>query len=536
MGLGKTLTTLLVLYNHNIGCVSTQKYLVLSPKSNIRHFPNQYADHFSNNGFISNIYIVEDRDGESSIEDFNKTGGMLVMTLERYCNIVKDRLNYLPILQSSNIVIVDEAHAIKENNSRFDAILELKDNIKIFITGTPLQNNISELYSLIKLIEPNHYYISKIGDSFKNLFERYFSENKNTRDVLIRSYLFYQYFKDCIHREVDAKELKELDDKKKDYILEYEMTPDEKLIYDKIRAIYKNHQKSFFASYVYERVCLDCPELLRDLPKLNDSEDVSTSLMTDNGQFEKADTSFSSLIKNFIDDNFNKKPFKNSRLELLRSIVSSIVLRGEKVVIFTGFVCYMNNILDMLSKDLNISKDVFTGSSTSSDRSRVIEDLKSGKINTLIVSKNTGGVGIDLTAAQNVILFNLDFNYSKDDQAIYRLVRKNQRNKVKIYRLVCRESVDERIVEIQANKMVVFSMLMDENASYFRRERSNIISEDMSTEVFSTAVPPPRVRGFLKSIEPFKLTEKAKELTQEEIKSHKDNLEREISKQLNRRR
>lgn len=146
MGLGKTLTTLISLYNYNRSNSVVEKgitlsYLVLVPKSNLMHFKEEYDNHFKYQleGFISNIYVITSAEEEAYIEEYERTGGMIIMTHNRCARLLGDRekQDYAYILeQNTKILIIDEAHVIKNPDSvKYNLFSQINTKRRVLMTG-----------------------------------------------------------------------------------------------------------------------------------------------------------------------------------------------------------------------------------------------------------------------------------------------------------------------------------------------------------------------------------------------------------------
>ncbi|EFC44282.1 predicted protein [Naegleria gruberi] len=454
--------------------------------------------------------------------EFDKGGRMMVMTYDRCMNILKNSPEEALYLKKADILVIDEAHVIKNPESeRFKHFSSFSKSIKLLVTGTPLQNSIAEIFTLIRFLEPQNPYVRKLMRCFNSTFTEFFSKNRKNienREVLARTEVFYNYFKELIHRKVNIKEMEEIAKKKEDIIIEFKMSKEEKDIYEFISQKYRT--KCYFARYFYQRLCLDCVDYLKE----SDEKDLEEFSQEYNDE-DVTPESFQTTLKKYIQES-HPKLTGSTRVKILKNLVSRIVGgKKEKVVVFSGLVCYNSVIVKELSKDNTIKIGVFTGDTSSPKRAEIINQFNRGIINTLLISKNAGGVGIDLTTATNVVLFNLDFNFAKDDQAICRLVRKNQKEQVKIFRLVCRESVDVAVKELQAHKTVIFDKLLDDIPSIIKPRERNEIPEDLCIKAFGNKFVPASIKKLIVNIEKFQLTEGSIDLTEDEVETAQNNIE-----------
>ncbi|KAG2387986.1 hypothetical protein C9374_000836 [Naegleria lovaniensis] len=536
MGLGKTLTTLITLYNYNrTDSIKnngvTLSYLVLVPKSNLMHFKEEYDNHFFNQDepFISNIYVIASKEDEAKIAEYSTTGGMIIMTHNRCARVLGDeeKQGHANILKKhTKILIIDEAHVIKNPDSeKFKLFSQIDTKRRILMTGTPFQNNMNEIFTLVKFIDPNNTNIRWIQLYFKEQFVDKIKNEPHSKYSQMRINLFNHYFNKCIHRKVEAQELDDIESKKSDIIIEYKLSKTEQRIYDEIKRLAKLYSKSFFASYFYERLCLDCVAYICDKEVRTIAQARIEARLADIDEDDEDDANnnenlFCNDVKKFVTS--FKKPLEQTRLKVLRALVNEIIRTKQQVVIFTGLICYEKDIMAYLRKDNPIVNiDTFSGKLKIEERKQVLRRFRSGEINTLLVSKNSGGFGIDLTNANNVILYQLDFNYYKDDQCICRLLRKGQNNDVRVFRMVCENSIDQRLLELQTNKQIIFNNLLDKKYTDPSTLGKGVIDPTLCTQVFNRTTLPTSIKNLVTRFQSFKpVKSSTAKFSREEFQRH----------------
>nr|CAG4709817.1 unnamed protein product [Naegleria fowleri] len=530
MGLGKTLTTLISLYNYNRSNSVVEKgitlsYLVLVPKSNLMHFKEEYDNHFKYQleGFISNIYVITSAEEEAYIEEYERTGGMIIMTHNRCARLLGDRekQDYAYILeQNTKILIIDEAHVIKNPDSvKYNLFSQINTKRRVLMTGTPFQNNMNEIFTLIRFIEPNNKDIEWIKPYFQEQFVEYVKNKPYEKSSQLRIQLFNHYFRHLIHREVEAQELSEIESKKSDFIIEYKLSKTEKEIYDGIESLKDQFSNSFFAFYFYLRLCLDCASYICDKEASTLTTARLEARLADDE--EEDDNEYMSLFNEVKKLVVNKKDeLKPTRLKVLRALVEQIIRKDESVIIFTGLICYENDIMAFLRTNTKAKVVSFSGKLDIEQRKQVLKSFKRGEINTLLVSKNSGGVGIDLTHANNVILYQLDFNYYKDDQCLGRLLRKGQTKTVRVFRIVCENSIDQKLLKLQINKQIIFNNLLDNKYTAPSELGDRTIDPSICRQLFRNNHLPISIANYVTRFQhfiPLKSTEKP---SPEEFQTH----------------
>lgn len=163
----------------------------------------------------------------------------------------------------------------------------------------------------------------------------------------------------------------------------------------------------------------------------------------------------------------------SGKLESLRQLLTQIQESGHRVLIFSQF----RGMLDMIEKeleDLGLSSYKITGSTKADDRQDITRAFNAGSRDAVLISLKAGGVGINLTGADTVILVDLWWNPAVEDQAISRAYRMGQERNVECYRLITRGSIEEKIQELQTSKRQLITTVLDGQES-----RASLSAEDI---------------------------------------------------------
>lgn len=319
--------------------------------------------------------------------------------------------------------IIDEAQNIKSPSAQItNSVKRINAKIKFALTGTPIENNLSELWSIFDFIMPGYLY-SK--DTFDKKLGSDFERNFESLKLLIKPFIL---------RRTKKEVIKELPDKIEEKIL-VEMTPMQKLIYnsyiktvrDKLKNSANKNTEIFSYLTKLRQICLD--------PSL-----VLTEYTGGSGKFKIV-------------------------IELLEEQIAS----NNKVLLFSQFTSVLKKISELF-KEKGIEYLYLDGSVPSKERINLTQ-----KFNTLskpivfLISLKAGGTGLNLTAASSVIHFDPWWNPAVENQATDRAHRIGQKNVVHVIKLVARETIEEKIVLLQENKKelinnVISGNLKDSNA------------------------------------------------------------------------
>ena len=308
---------------------------------------------------------------------------------------------------SFHYVILDESQAIKNYDAKTTkAVRLLNGSHKLALSGTPIENNITELYSLFSFLEPTMF-----GD-FKMFKEKYLvpimAGAKNvTSELRTRVFPF-------ILRRMKEDVLNDLPDLSENVIY-VEMNENQKKLYEVKRKIAlglignSKMQVSFFETLSELRRIASIPEV------------VSNGKIT------------------------------SPKADLLTDRICQTLQGGKKKVVV--FFHYLGGIETMTKKldEYHIGYDIITGESRS--RKRIIEKINNDeKCRVLMMTLKTGGVGLNLTVADTVFIYEPWWNKAAEIQGIDRLHRIGQKQKVFSYSIIAKGSIEERILELQELK------------------------------------------------------------------------------------
>ncbi len=345
------------------------------------------------------------------------------LVLTTYPMIARDR--DVLLARDWHIAVLDEAQTIKNPDAATTRCLrDIRAAHRFCLTGTPMENHLGELWSIMSFANPGY-----LGD--KAAFSRQWRTPIEKRGDNIRSAALAHRIKPFMLRRTKAEVATELPAKSE--ILEtIVLEGAQRDLYDSIRlsmsrkvreaiaarGLAKSHIVVLEALLRMRQACCD-PALL----KLGDGVD---------------------------------RP--SGKLERLMDMVSELLSEGRKIILFSQFT----SMLDLIRRrfDANgLRYSLLTGDTK--DRKSAIEAFQSGAAEVFLVSLKAGGVGLNLTAADTVIIFDPWWNPAVEEQAIDRAYRIGQDKAVFVYRLVAAGTIEEKMDELKARKRALADSLFE---------------------------------------------------------------------------
>ncbi|UZJ56428.1 hypothetical protein CBS101457_005748 [Exobasidium rhododendri] len=385
--------------------------------------------------------------------------------------------------------IFDEGHILKNQKSiKYTKLVKIRAKWRLLLTGTPLQNNLGELISLLKFIMPSYFRGAEeaLGQIFKvNQQSQLSKERVNRAKKMMQPFLLRR-------KKVDVL----LDLKPKTEIVKYcEMTPDQSKIYKDAFAkskaallqlqqesaqqaastttrgkkgpVNKNKsghvlmelRKAANHPLLFRRLFTDAKleALARDYLKNEEYADEDLTMKKEDFAINsdaELSMSVAAQYKTCNKHMLSSKEWLNAgKISALKEVIDEAASQGERLIIFSQFVQTLEIICRALEV-MGVTYRGFTGSTDVDSRQEIVDEFtKDTSIRCFLLSTRAGGVGINLTAANWVVLFDQDFNPQNDRQAADRAYRMGQEKKVTIIRLISKNTIDEHILELGKSKL-----------------------------------------------------------------------------------
>ncbi|XP_021503877.1 chromodomain-helicase-DNA-binding protein 3 isoform X4 [Meriones unguiculatus] len=447
MGLGKTIQTIVFLYSLYKEGHTKGPFLVSAPLSTIINWEREFqmwAPKFyvvTYTGDKDSRAII--RENEFSFEDNAIKGGKKAFKMKREAqvkfHVLLTSYELITIDQAAlgsirwACLVVDEAHRLKNNQSKFFRVLNgYKIDHKLLLTGTPLQNNLEELFHLLNFLTPERFnnlegFLEEFADISKE------DQIKKLHDLLGPHML--RRLKADVFKNMPAKT---------ELIVRVELSPMQKKYYkyiltrnfEALNSRGGGNQVSLLNIMMDLKKCCNHPYLFpvaaMESPKLP------------SGAYEGG-----ALIKS------------SGKLLLLQKMLRKLKEQGHRVLIFSQ----MTKMLDLLEDFLDYEGykyERIDGGITGALRQEAIDRFNAPGAQQFcfLLSTRAGGLGINLATADTVIIFDSDWNPHNDIQAFSRAHRIGQANKVMIYRFVTRASVEERITQVAKRKMMLTHLVV----------------------------------------------------------------------------
>ncbi len=322
-----------------------------------------------------------------------------------------------------HMIVLDEAQAIKNVAAkRSQAAMNLKGRMRLLTTGTPIENRLDELWTLFNFINPG---LLGSQDRFTARFAVPIERNNN-RESKRRLKKLIQPF---ILRRTKAQVLEELPPRT-DVILQVEMSPEEAAFYEALR------------QQALERLEYD------DSPVGQKHLKILAEIM----RLRQA-CCHPRLVA-------PKSSIPSSKLELFGEVVSELIENRHKALVFSQFVGHLKLLREYLDAR-DIEYRYLDGSTPPRERKREVDAFQAGWGDLFLISLKAGGLGLNLTAADYVIHMDPWWNPAVEDQASDRAHRIGQQRPVTVYRLVSRNTIEEKIVRLHQEKRDLASSLLD---------------------------------------------------------------------------
>lgn len=406
MGLGKTIQAIAVLLSKSGDGPS----LVVAPKSLVYNWKEE-IERFAPG--LSPLVITDKNELMTGWKDY-KEGTVVICTYGFLTSNGED------ITKGDwNIVCLDEAHQIKNRATKVSkVVMDLKCKGRIILTGTPVQNNLSELWNLFQFINPG-----LLGPY--NDFYNTFASNDEQKEKL-RSTV--QPF---ILRRTKEQVMSDLPVKLEvDYMVQ--MNDAELLRYEEWRS-------------KIEASLLD-----------SDFNDVNVSVLASLTKLRMASCSIALQEPNW--------ELASSKTSELMRIVKAITKEDNSILIFSQFTSYLDEIRNHLSSE-GFTCCYLDGGTSLKERQKVLNEFQNGQQKIFLVSLKAGGVGLNLTAANYVILTDSWWNPAIESQAMDRAYRIGQERDVTVIRMISSNSIEEKILALHSHKRQLSDDIMIGTAS-----------------------------------------------------------------------
>lgn len=400
MGLGKTIQTIAFLLSNK-----DKKSIVITPTALIYNWKNE-LEKFAPTLKVGLLHAAKSE--REKILDNIDNYDVILTTYTTYKNDIDKYKNI-----NFDYCIIDEAQNIKNPDAIITkAIKNVNAKVKFALTGTPIENNLMELWSIFDFIMPGYLYNKS---KFKSIFV---NNDKNIIELknLIKPFILRRTKKEVITELPDKIEQKIIIDLEKEHKRAYKGYVN--LITRKIKENNQDNITVFSYLTKLRQLCLS-PEL---------------------------------MVKNYQG--------KNSKLDVLINIINDS--SDEKILVFSQFT----KVLEVIGKRLNeenISYSYLDGKTSAKDRVKLVEEFNTNNNKVFLISLKAGGTGLNLTSANIVVHFDPWWNPAVEDQASDRAHRIGQKNVVNVIKLIAKDTAEERVINLQETKKELIEDVINGN-------------------------------------------------------------------------
>lgn len=409
MGLGKTLQTIALL--NDIYKSESLSSLIIVPKSLIVNWDNEIKRFAPS--LTTYIYY-----GQNKNYDEAKNFNVIITTYETVRSDIESLKD-----KEFLLCILDEAQKIKNISSKVTkAVLEINAKKRLALSGTPIENHLGELYSLFRFLNPGMF------GSHTDFNAKYIVpiQKDNKREILSELKKKIYPF---IMRRLKSEVLKELPDKiEQDFFVEM----------DELHEKFYKERRDYFYTMIKSKISESgiATSQIFIFQALNELRQIA---------------SMPELVSN--------NSIKSSKCSVLIDQLSEVIDNSHKALVFANFIGSLELIGAELEKQ-GIAYSMLTGQTR--NRQELVDNFQnSSECKVFLMTLKSGGVGLNLTAADYVFIYDPWWNSSSESQAVDRAHRIGQKNTVFSYRLITKGTIEEKIRELQLKKTGLIDMLIE---------------------------------------------------------------------------
>ena len=434
MGLGKTLQVIALLTafyqekteqkaagNEGSGSELPLPSLIVCPASLVYNWGQEFARFSPEIRVLLIAGTAKERQEQLEEQMRMEASERAQVIITSYDLLKRDRAAYLG--RTFEYEIIDEAQVIKNAKTQgAKAVKEISANARFALTGTPVENRLSELWSIFDFLMPGFLY------SYRKFRERYELPIVKNQDPEALT---------ALRRMTGPFVLRRL---KKDVLRELP-GKEERIVYS---AASGRQQKLYTAS------------------ALKLKEALAGGAWSGNGKLEVL-SQLMRLRQICCDPAlcFEDYTGESAKLETCVSLIASASAAGHKILLFSQFASMLERIRERLLQE-GISSHLLVGATPKEERSRMVQAFASDEVPVFLISLKAGGTGLNLTAADIVIHYDPWWNVAAQNQATDRAYRIGQEKPVTVYKLILKDTIEENLLKLQNAKLALAAQVVSE--------------------------------------------------------------------------
>lgn len=438
MGLGKTIQVITLILKYKEEQKEKLPSIVIAPSSLTLNWKNEIRKFAPTLETIVINGSLEQR--KKKIKDIKKYD--LIIT--SYDLLKRDLELYEKEDITFKYAIADEAQYIKNSNTQnAKALKSIKAETRYALTGTPIENSLAELWSIFDYIMPGYLFKYK---KFKQLYEVPIVKDNDMYSMKKLKMLIEPF----ILRRTKKEVLTELPEKTIT-ILNNEM---------------EDEQQKIYLSYLAKAK----QEAMQEI-EINGVEKSHIKILALLTRLRQICCHPSLFLEDYNQD--------SSKLKQCIEIIKDGIEAGHKILLFSGYTSMFDIIeKELLKEDINYYK--LTGKTNVNERIELVEDFNQNEnVKVFLISLKAGGTGLNLTGADMVIHYDPWWNISAENQATDRAYRIGQKNNVQVYKLITKNSIEEKIYELQEKKSKLIDNVLNTETTFI-----NKLSKDEIMKLF----------------------------------------------------
>lgn len=430
MGLGKTLQIIAFLLSEFLeaGACDNRRCLIVTPASLVFNWHNEFQR------FAPVLPVKMIIGTASERKEIVWESGERDILITSYDLLKRDLDNYSGI--NFYCQVLDEAQFIKNHNTQAArAVKQISAGHRFALTGTPIENRLSELWSIFDYLMPGFLYSYQ---RFRGELELPIVQNgdeKTTKQL-------QKMIKPFVLRRLKTDVLKDLPEKLEENVFA-KMSGEQQKLYD----AHVKRMKLFLDKQTDEEFKNSKIQILAELTKLR-------QLCCDPAL----------IYRDFYED--------SAKLTMCMDLIQNAIEGGHKILLFSQFTSMLETIQKKLAEQ-SVSFYALTGATPKEKRIELVEKFNQDETNVFCISLKAGGTGLNLTSADIVIHFDPWWNLAVQNQATDRAHRIGQQNVVTVYKLIAKGTIEENIIKLQEKKKELADKLLsgeDMGTGSFTRE------------------------------------------------------------------
>ncbi len=410
MGLGKTVQTIALLLSR----ASQGASLVIMPTSVLINWQNELHKFAPT---LNPVILRQAQDRKKAIDDAGKND----IVLATYGLLPTEE--ELLTAKKWNVIVLDEAHTIKNKDTKTSKVaMQLEGDFRLLLTGTPLQNHLSEIWNLFQFATPGLLTDYKqFTQEFINPIER--DQEKEPQRLLKRM------LSPFILRRTKNEVLNELPEKT-EITLKVELSDDERALY--------NHLREEAILTLEDGGRTSAIKALAEITKLRQVA-CNAALVLPAKEAKK---------------------IPSSKCEAFMKLIDELIQNHHRALVFSQFTSHLHLIEKQLKRQ-GIDYQYLDGAVSPTERIRRVDDFQKGEQPLFLISLKAGGTGLNLTSADYVIHLDPWWNPSIEDQASDRAYRIGQDKPATVYRLIAADTIEEKIIALHQTKKSLADALLE---------------------------------------------------------------------------